>query len=407
MFKKEKTQQVVLSATDLASNQSLSSDYFVLTSDGFKNIGEITVNDKIAVRIKDEFIEYKNPKKVISTPYSGKMYNVETRGLSILCTPNHLLYIFRGRVRGKNTPWELVPAKDIKNKNFIGFAKTGIWQKKDYQVYLPEVNIYRGPRFLKKEPPVEVSMRPFLKFTGFFIAEGWVSPYNTQRADAGRIEISQSKLKERLWFENVLIDLNLAAVQYFAEGSYKDPSRGRYLEEKYRIYDKQYFQFFNELNKGARSSQKRLPDWTWELSQTQCLCLLEGLMFGDGDVELCYYTASPGLAYDVCRLVLHCGYGFSVRIKEINPNQEFPPSQNPYVQSIVRSNYPEYVVRTLAKTKNEPVINNQNTQDKNSYDDNYIDYSGMVYDIILDDRVMYVCRNGRGFWTGCCGESLN
>ena len=78
-----------------------------------------------------------------------------------------------------------------------------------------------------------------------------------------------------------------------------------------RIYDEQLYSYMKPLSVG--NYHKKLPDWIWELSQSQCRILLENMLLGDGSWNensnsASYWTSSKNLADDMMRLCLHCGY---------------------------------------------------------------------------------------------------
>jgi len=283
-------------------------------------------------------------------------------------------------------------------------------------------------------------MEPFLKFFGFYIAEGWVSPYSDKNPTGGRIEIAQSKPEGRLFLENLLDQLDIPEkstlnqekdftgknsrtlpnsyyVYYENEGEMLDSSKGRYFEHKYRIYNKQLFSFL--LPTRARAPQKRLPDWVWSLSSQQAKWLLEGAFAGDGDEAGYYYTSSYELANDISRLCIHAGASYGYYRRPFDPN-EVIQRDNIYLKSLVRQNWPIHRVTYLYKTKNMPVINNdyyreragdnfiegkgfktetgevvqfqrgKRIEDLRKFQDAYVDYSGLVYDIEVPSKIIFV-----------------
>jgi hypothetical protein len=66
----------------------LSPDHEVLTENGWKNITDITTNDKVASLVNNN-LEYHHPIKTFEYDYQGKMYSNELQTV----TPNHKLYL--------------------------------------------------------------------------------------------------------------------------------------------------------------------------------------------------------------------------------------------------------------------------------------------------------------------------
>ncbi|AYV84415.1 MAG: DNA-directed RNA polymerase subunit beta [Hyperionvirus sp.] len=99
-------------------------DHDVLTSQGWKNITEITENDLVAI-LKDGKTEYERPIQVLKFPnYRGKLYNIKTDKIDLSVTTNHKMWVSiknenydipdaAGEVWGE---WTLVEAKDIIGK---------------------------------------------------------------------------------------------------------------------------------------------------------------------------------------------------------------------------------------------------------------------------------------------------
>nr|YP_009491949.1 RNA polymerase beta subunit [Pediastrum angulosum]AWI68103.1 RNA polymerase beta subunit [Pediastrum angulosum] len=84
----------------------------------------------------------------------------------------------------------------------------------------------------------------------------------------------------------------------------------RIVDNKLTITDKQLWTYLHPLSVGA--TNKFLPSWVWELSQTQAQKLLHALFLGGGTLpllrEVSYCTSSVKLADDLMRLALHAGW---------------------------------------------------------------------------------------------------
>nr|AWI68209.1 RNA polymerase beta subunit [Pediastrum angulosum] len=84
----------------------------------------------------------------------------------------------------------------------------------------------------------------------------------------------------------------------------------RIVDNKLTINDKQLWTYLHPLSVGA--TNKFLPSWVWELSQTQAQKLLHALFLGGGTLpllrEVSYCTSSVKLADDLMRLALHAGW---------------------------------------------------------------------------------------------------
>lgn len=383
-----------LSTSEEGEEPSLASDYEVLTGTrSWVKISELKKTDTLAVLKEDKFIKYETPLRIYKKKYKGKMYCMKSKFVDVFVTPSHNLYIAQGHYFPRKG-FGFSRADSVYHKYYIWFKKTAIWQKDDYQIVLPAAAIWRGPLQVGMTDCWELPMGAFLRFFGFWIAEGWITPYDTKRADNGVITISQTKPEGREYIEFLFdaLDIKDDVVDYHRTGKYKDSENGTYVENKYRIYNKQLFLFL--LKERKRAGYKRLPDWVWELSRDQSRALLEGLMAGDGDKRGTYYTASFGLADDVCRLLLHCEYAFTLKRVDYKPGW-----RSPFIKTITRVNFPQYRVKCLYNTPT-PKANSEYRQSQKTFDDSYIDYDDYVYDIKTPSRVFYARRNGVGSWIG-------
>ena len=71
-------------------------DTEVLTEEGWKYFKDCNLDLKVATLDKDGYMKYQCPTDKISYPYCGLMYKLKTRGVDLLVTPNHALYIAKG-----------------------------------------------------------------------------------------------------------------------------------------------------------------------------------------------------------------------------------------------------------------------------------------------------------------------
>jgi hypothetical protein len=83
----------------------------VLTSSGWINITNITMNHKIAT-LDGNNIKYDNPIDVYKFSYNGDMVKIRSQYVDLNVTIDHELYV----TTNNNKEYELIPAKDIINK---------------------------------------------------------------------------------------------------------------------------------------------------------------------------------------------------------------------------------------------------------------------------------------------------
>jgi hypothetical protein len=129
------------------------------------------------------------------------------------------------------------------------------------------------------------------------------------------------------------------------------------------------YQLENVNLKDKLVDMNSLPDWVWKLSKTQCIELLESMIFGENT----YYTSSKKLAGDVMRLALHCGWsGIEIETNDLH-----------------------FKVK-INKTNNTPTVYDaQNITKEEIYN-----YEGPVFCLEVPSEVFYVRRCGVPVWTG-------
>ena len=137
--------------------------------------------------------------------------------------------------------------------------------------------------------PYRFDADAFIQFIGWFVSEG--SIHRSADRETSEVQIAQEKSNHRrtirALFEELGFDVSIDDRSF---------SFGSYL----------YGQLLGRLC-GRRSSERRLPEFVWELSRGQQRLLLEVLLDGDGNEQRTYYTASDQLAGDILRLCLELG----------------------------------------------------------------------------------------------------
>jgi len=329
------------------------------------------------------------------------MYKVKVQGLDLLTTPNHRMYVSTNLLYGKTErAYEFKTAEEIYHQK-ARYKKTAIYNKPDLDFKLPPVTYYTGGGIVKnKGNERTVNTDAFLKFIGFWIAEGIVCMTEFENSEdfvtgSSRYNVNLYQKKEEglLYIKQLLKDLDLKATCFTSTPTEDNNASGATM---FTINDKQLATFLKPYSVGAR--QKFLPEFVWDLSPRQCKLLLEGLIMGDESIKSDgtrhYYTSSIRLANDVSRLAVHAGYTFSMW-------EDKTPSRTTTIRKIrgreIGSFNPLYVVNIIEK-KTEPWVNYYKKDEK--FVDSYVPYSGTVHCLTVPEGVFYVQRNGFPVWTG-------
>lgn len=292
-------------------------DTEIFTVDGWKNFKDLTPNDLVGTLDENEYLRFERPKRIINYHYKGNMIHFTNYHFDLLVTPDHNVYTLP---RYKEH-WELRKASDVK---LYGKFKSVIkWGGKDLDFICinPEVCPHKRSRHVSyqtysrneirycfdcekrytvsnqsKSIQVKYPADMFLKFLGFYLAEGWVGFNDTS------IYISQKKIVPRQFIEHVFDHLQL---------SFSYDNR----RNKYRLNDKKLNAYLRQF--GHLANRKRIHNDIKQLSTKLLECLLEGLIMGDGVKRkngFRYWTSSPQLANDVQEIALKCGY--TVQLKK-------------------------------------------------------------------------------------------
>ena len=377
----------------------------VLTKRGWKFFKDLSYEDQIAtLNPISNYLEYEHPSEIIAAHYNGKMYHLENRGISLCVTPNHNLYVAKGSdfrgVKGnfsKHTyDFELCqPDKYFgKDKRFL---KTCKWDGK----LLSETYKIKGIEYdsaRRKDDPnstmrhyinsdMSFDLIPWLRFLGFYIAEGCVSK-RRNKVRYGEIMIAFNPADEAPLVQSLLCDIGVSASFDYKRGNarFNNPTLGLWLLEHcgYMAYNKKVPQFIKDLP----------PFYIEEF--------LKYLFIGDGHktkTSNILTTTSKQLSNDVQELLLKAGYSFRERIKDQRGRFGGYSEYGGKLHAII-SKHMVYNINWLRLPDIE--IDMSKARTTSSFKEEWIPYSGCVYCVTVPNHIIYVRRNGKGIW---CGNS--
>lgn len=350
-------------------DKCFSEDTDLLTENGWKNIKDVTLDDKIAtLNPETNVFEYLTPVALHKIPYVGYMYTIDTPQVNTCVTPYHNNF-----VQTRNSDhFELIKAENCFNRR-ISFKKDGIWNGKVVDTFtfpgLPDVKGF--------EDPLTIDMASYLVLLGMFLSEGscvWNEKHRNYN-----VNIVQLKP------EGVLA-LKAAEKKY---------NIGKYFESQGRLInrDKRIVKYFMQF---GHAKDKFIPNHVFALSSDQQRLLLDWLMWGDGTIKdglyKSYTTISERLANDIQRLCLHIGISAHIkrRKKLGGGNINGRPIMGKYIC---------YNVKFVNK-KLTPQINHGHVEVKQDF---ATYYNGYVYCPTMPKwNVVYTRRNGVPMWSGNC-----
>lgn len=318
------------------------------------------------------------------------MYKLVNRGIDLLVTPNHNLYVSKGsyfnhRNKEKHVyGMELVvPHKYfLKDKRFLKGG--GIWLGENMDFFeIPEYeykyfqNRPEGLRAChKKYESIKFKMVPFLKFLGFYIAEGY--------SDRSTISVAFNPKDE----EELVCDLiNNIGLEYYSS------SPGL------KHINNRSFADWLKRECGHLAWNKKVPEFIKNLSPELIKIFLEYLYIGDGHkskTSNILTTTSKKLSDDVQELLLKCGYSF----REYKRN---PRKSSKYKNRFIIPKHPTFEINWLKNPEIEIEYSKVKNGHIKKYIEEFVDYDGFVYCVTVPNHIIYVRRNGKGCW---CGNSL-
>ena len=315
-------------------------DSYVMTSNGWVQLRDITLQHKVATLRDGQYLDYVHPtNKYIFDCHDEELYHLDAQQVRIICTKNHKLYV-KKRDRKE---FEFVEAKDA-------FGKRVRHKKDATNDRLDQEFILIGG--------IQYKMDAFLMLLGAFISDGYVDTGEKHR----RISICMKKIRKK---EFMVCALDELGVHYNIR-----PDRVL-IGNRY----KQLVDYFKVLSVGA--AKKYLPQFVWELSQRQSVILLNALLQGDGSYNkngsAGYYTSSKQLAEDVQRLALHCGWSGTIKLYKGREagHESFINGRK------ITSNYDALAVR-IVKNKNNPQVNHGHVHQQTRQTEEYVRYTGQV-----------------------------
>ena len=347
----------------------------VLTTDGWINIKDITLQHKVACLKDENTLVYENPTQVQSYDYEGKMYLVESNQVSLCVTPNHRMW-----VGDRNGKYKIEEANEILGKQR--------YYKKNVESIIVENNEYFILPAVDELPELKLIMNDWLIFFGIWMGEGCV----VHKSNDLRIASHKPRVKEAINKCNISLNFDIR----------------KYTENDWRIYSKQIVTFFKPLSVNAPN--KYLPEWVWNLSQEQCRVLIDGMLLGDSHTMAngtCRYdTSSTRLADDFQRLCLHAGWSCNKMLK-YDAGHQSTIVKGERKGEIITSKYDAWRL-TIIKSQNTPLVNkniNKGPQLDSWFenkDENGNTVSIKVYCCSVPSGIIYVRRKGIVTW---CGQS--
>ncbi len=356
-------------------------DHDVLTANGWKNITDILMTDKIAsLNRSTGFIEYVPVGALHNYDCDDELiYSLDTTQVSMAVTLNHGLWVSGMKdLRFSEKPARSVLGKPYRLKN------CGRWIGTDVEsVRFDEQTVVagQGGAGTRGMPAFDMPIDAYLMLLGAYLSEGslvWHQPSGSYG-----IDISQSKEDN---VEQLVSTLTELGFNFSRTG------------DKFRIYGKQLAAHFAQF---GYSGDKFIPAWVLDLPTKRLNILYKWLVWGDGHAgATCnvYCTTSPQLADDFQQLLLHIGMAGRVAVR---------PASEGEIKG-VKYTFKECYYIHVYKNKNYPSVNHGHVATQDGQTELLVHYTGKVYCVTLEaNHVLYVRRKGKAHWSCNSGRFGN
>lgn len=356
----------------------------MLTEDGWKYVKEVNLNDTVCTLNGDTgVIEYQEPEAIHSYYYRGKMYKFCNRNIDLLVTPNHRLFC-RTRTYHYQTPYHLKDAEKTFGKGKI-MKNTGLWIGDSSQNFvLPSVRIKHGGRwgykwYVKKEK--RIPMTDWLKFFGFWIADGHIS-YD-RKGSAYNVIVGKSNKRLILELKRIMTKAGFNPYFYIAKSNVNKV-------DIYNIRIRNY-QLYSYLKQFGKAHEKFIPKEIKQLSLPLLRIFLKYYLKGDGHIsnnQTGCGSVSKQLIDDLMETALKIGISAHYSL-----DRKKGEKQNQSLPGLTPTRKRDYWSLRFLKSKEFTIRPGK---------EKWVNYSGNVYCVSVLNSIVYIRRNGKPLW---CGNS--
>ena len=410
----------------------------ILTENGFKLFRDLDKNEKVATLnpINNE-IEYHIPTHHIAEPYKGDLNCVTNNLIDYAVTPNHKMYVSPIKnLMKKKLNFDLIESKDVYGTNFY-VKRNGVWNGNDEKYFtLPAyvddndfdmqpiigffeddnfnqdnellelyegsigVGVYQGKKQVvrlrksvknnyyltpqnfnqdKYGNDIKIDMDDWLKFFGFWLAEGWTSKTK------GLNQVGICQFKDN----NYLNELYDVLVRMGFNPTYTKNGG------QVRVFNMQLWKYLSQF---GYAQDKFIPKEILNLSSRQLKILFDWYIKGDGHIEVnsCNrvrgFTSSIKLSDNLQEIALKLGIAATITNRGKRTSSIKGRKINSQYDSytIGFSNHPS----VSPHHKLIPLVKESDHYKK--------PYDGIVYCVEVQNHILYVRKNGKAFW---CGNS--
>jgi flavin-dependent thymidylate synthase len=310
---------------------------YVLTSRGFVQWPDVLQSDKLGTWDSVAgTLTYEQPEYLTVDDYDGQMYSVQHRGVDLLVTPHHKMYVDTGK------GYNLVRADELKHRCLVRYCKTApqttwpMWSSEHFTTH---------------------DQQALLSLFGFFIGDG----HSPLSGAANTLVFSLVRPRKIQY----LLDL-------CSRLGWPCEKCGPHYVVRYPEITNSFRELFYDSSK-----EKQIPDMLLKLNSSDALAFMQGLQHSDGCKKAGgawrFDTTSKQVAEQALVIGIHAG---------LAANEEKPTVREGNSKTV------HHVYFFSNRTKN-PVIN-QMTRNTSM-----AQYTGKVYCAKTRTGILVVKRNGK------------
>ena len=359
----------------------------ILTKQGWKKYTQLADDEVVAtLNPATNELEYNPIVRKIQYRYEGKMYHLESTQVSMMVTPDHQLWVGKKSTQGR-VKFDFAHPGEVFGKsngaNCPYYKKDAKWRGIDREsVLLPQRESGSGPR----HEEIRIPMSEWVPFFGLWLAEGYTA-YRGGNYHVGIRTLDKDLLE-------------------FAYDCFKRWGLNPHYSSDGRVtvLNKQLYELLRPI---GDKYTKYIPDEIKDLPPALLQSVLEYYARGDGTHEadeaevgatrVRCQTSSPRLRDDLMEIALKAGLACNYVVH----------TEAGSTATVVGADGRERTItRTTANYRLSFLYQKGETRvDKPSLE-LWEDYSGIVWDVTVQNHVIFVRRNGKAVWSGNCGKTM-
>jgi len=333
----------------------------ILTLDGWKYFKNLKNEDLFCtMNIKNRNIEYQKATNYIENDFNGEVLSINGKSIDLIVTKNHNMVIKCRRSENLR----IIPADKFTHSH--GIPKKAIWKGKEVSEFILPM-VQKETKYSTFYPEKKINMDLWLKFFGFWLAEGCVfCNRNKKNYISSACQVEDSKYIPEI--DAIFDELPFKVYRYV------EKRKDKKSIIVWKISNKQLYFYLLEY-KGALN--KYINKDLLTLSKRQLNILEKWLMVGDGCVTFKHYiyiSISKKLIDTVQELWLKLGYSSSIRIHREAQNN----CKRVYSIARHRTSYAYALKNNIKK----------------------VNYKGKIYCVEVPNHIILARRNGKIVWTG-------